>query len=169
MDLAVQRRQVDPELLGVRADVGERDLRGLLHHVAELAGELQARLAVVGSGFDVEHIATEAGDGKAGGHARHRGALGRFRGEPRTAKVANEIRLVDRQRLGIFRQLRRGLAQRLGEQPLELPHTRFAGVVCGDLAQCFVGHLDLLGRQRARSRCRGSRKSRAMATLSSSV
>ena len=30
---------VDPEPVGLRADGGERDLRRLLHHVAELAGE----------------------------------------------------------------------------------------------------------------------------------
>ena len=100
VDLAIQRRRVDAELLGVRADVGQRDLRGLLHHVAELTGQLQAGLTLVGPGLDVEHIAAEAGDGKAGRHAGHRRALGRLRGEPRTAEVADEIRLVDGQ-LGV--------------------------------------------------------------------
>ena len=49
---------------------------------------------------------------------------------------------------GVFGQLGRHLAQRLGQQPLELPHTRLAGVVGGDLAQRGVGHRDLVVGQR---------------------
>ena len=45
-------------------------------------------------------------------------------------------------------QLGGDLAHRLGQQPLELTHTGFAGVVRGDLAQCGVGDRDLLGGQR---------------------
>ena len=39
----LEEPRVDPELLGVGPHVGQRDLRRLLHHVAELAGELQVR------------------------------------------------------------------------------------------------------------------------------
>ena len=46
VDPAVQRLGVDAQLLGVRAHVGQRDLRRLLHHVAQLTGQLQTRLAL---------------------------------------------------------------------------------------------------------------------------
>ena len=48
----------------------------------------------------------------------------------------------------IFGQLRGRLAQRLGQQPLELPHTRFTGVVGRDLAQRVLGDRHLVGGQR---------------------
>ena len=66
----------DAELLGVGAHVGERRLRRLLHHVAELAGELQLARAVHARRLDEEDLAADAGPGEAGGDAGLLGALG---------------------------------------------------------------------------------------------
>ena len=147
MNLAVQRFRVDSEFDSVAADVGQRDLRRFLHHVTQLTGQLQARLTVDCPGLDVEHIAAQARHRQSGRHPRHRGTFGGFRREARTAKVANQIRLVDHDRFRVGIEFGGDLAQRLGQQPLVLPHTGFAGVVGGDLAQRRVGDRDLLGGQ----------------------
>ncbi len=135
----------------MRTHIGQRDLRGLLHHLTELPGQLQARLGPTGAGLDVEHVAAESGHRQAGGHAGHRGALARFRDEAGPPEVVDQFRLVDDDRPGVRAvpgdQPGRGLAQRLGQQPLELPHPGLAGVVRGDLAQRRVGHRHLVGRQ----------------------
>ena len=74
------RRVGDAELLGVRPDVGQRDLRRLLHHVAQLAGQRQARrLPSSAPRLDEQHVAAEAGDRQAGRDARHRRPLVRLR------------------------------------------------------------------------------------------
>ena len=74
----LDRRGLDAELLGVRAHVGQRDLRRLLHHVPELTGQRQASAVSVGRRrrgcLDEQHIAADSGHGEAGRHARHRGA-----------------------------------------------------------------------------------------------
>ena len=72
----VERVGLDLELLRVRADVGERDLRGLLHHVAELAGQRQPLVALHAGRLDEEDVAAGARDGEPGGDARDRRPLG---------------------------------------------------------------------------------------------
>jgi hypothetical protein len=42
VELTLEALLVDPEAVGLGANRGERDLRRLLHHVAELAGEREA-------------------------------------------------------------------------------------------------------------------------------
>ncbi len=55
-----------PSLVGVGADPGERRLRRLLHHVAELAGDGQVALPRVGGRLDEEHVAAGRGVGEPG-------------------------------------------------------------------------------------------------------
>ena len=98
VDAAVQRLRVDAQLLGMRAHVGQRDLRGLLHDVAQLTGQLQTRLAVGGPGLDVEHISAQPRHRKPVATPGTAVRSSRFRHEPRTAQVANEFRLIDGQR-----------------------------------------------------------------------
>src|SRR5215218_4619137 len=52
---------VSAVVIGVPAHVGERDARGLLHHVAELAGEHQVLLALHARRLDEEDVAADAG------------------------------------------------------------------------------------------------------------
>ncbi len=157
-----RRGRVDAQRLGVGADEGERDLRGLLHHLAELTGEGQPGRAVVGGGLDEEHVAAEPGDGQAGGHTRDRRPLGHLGGEARAADEALEVGLVDVDAgdLGVGGDLRRRLAQGLGEQPLHLPHARLAGVVGRELAQRGVGEGDLVGAERGCAPAGGAAGSR---------
>jgi len=72
----------DVQLVSVRPHVGERDLRRLLHHIAQLAGEQQPAatisVGVRGRGLDEEHVATRPGDGKSCRDAGHRGARRHF-------------------------------------------------------------------------------------------
>ena len=82
------------QLGAVGAQVGQRDLSRLLHHVAQLAGECDARAAGLRVGqrrLDEQDVAAGAGDREPGRHARHRGPLGRLRGVPRVPEVAVQV------------------------------------------------------------------------------
>ena len=138
---------IDAQLGGVGADVGERDLRRLLHHVTQLAGE--GELAVAGrvGGLDEEDVAAGAGHGEPGGHAGHGGALGNLVVELRLAEQLTHLRGVDVQR---WRQLAGGdagghLAGHLAELALEVAHARLAGVVGDHLEDGLVADAHLVG------------------------
>jgi hypothetical protein len=68
-------------------DVGQRDLRGLLHHVTELSREREAPLAFHRRRLDEQHVAAEARDRESGRNAGHGGALGSLEEELLTAEV----------------------------------------------------------------------------------
>ncbi len=132
----------EPELLGVAADVGERDPRRLLHHVAELAGEHEALLAGHRGRLDEEHVAAGAGDREARwrrpGPRCARPPPGRSAGarapreRPRARSAPAPLALL-RGDPG------RRLSQQLAELALETAHARLAGVLGDDLAQQLVG------------------------------
>src|SRR6266540_315880 len=140
---------VDAQLVSVRADVGEGDAGRLLHDVAELAGQGQARVAAHDAGLDEQHVAAGAGDRQAGGHARDGRALGRLEEEPLPAEVAADVRGVDHQRsLDLAsRQLGRDLAEQPAELALEVSDARLARVVANDRPQGVGGQLHLAGPQ----------------------
>ena len=91
-----------PSSLGVRAHVGERDPRRLLHDVAELAGQRRARRSpFIAVGLDEQDVAAGAGHGEAGRDAGHRGALGRLLEELLPAeRVAHGVEVDRDRRLG---------------------------------------------------------------------
>src|SRR5690606_5543001 len=97
VDVAVEHRGFDADLGQVRAHVGQRDLGGLLHDVAQLAGEGERALALGGVGLDVEDVAARPGDRETGRHAGNRGALHRVGQEARPAKVVLQFADVDGQ------------------------------------------------------------------------
>ena len=80
-----------PSSLGVRAHVGEGDLRRLLHDVAQLAGEGEPLGPVGHARLDEEDVAAGAGHGQAGDHAGHAGAVGRLEEEVRPAEPAPHV------------------------------------------------------------------------------
>ncbi len=142
MDRVVQLFRRDAQLTGVRPDVGEGDLRGLLHHVAELAGHGQPALVAGQQGrLDVEHVAAHPGHGQAGGDAGNSRTLRGLRGEPGTPDQVLQVGGLDRG--GQLTQ--RGFAERFCEQALHRPYARLSGVIGGDLAQGVLGdrHLSL--------------------------
>src|SRR5687767_7880212 len=51
----------NPVLVGVGARIRQRGLRGFLHHLAELPGELQLAFAANGRGLDEENVAADRG------------------------------------------------------------------------------------------------------------
>ena len=95
VEAAAHGVRVDAELGGVRAHVVEGDLRRLLHHVAELAGERQPGLGLGGRRerrrLDEQHVAAVAGDGQAGGHAGQLGALGDVVDDLRAAEPVGQV------------------------------------------------------------------------------
>ena len=143
----LERVLVDAELGGVRAHVGERDPRRLLHHVAELAGEHEPCRRPWRRRLDEEHVA--AGRRSPRGRSRRRGppcapptSWKNFwrPSASRTASVVDRDRRLDL----AGGDPRRGLAQQRAELALELAHARLARVL-GD---------DELERRRRRSRPR---------------
>jgi hypothetical protein len=113
-----------PARLGVRADVGQRDAGRLLHHVAELAGEgergLAGRCAPSAGNAVVSTNSTSppAGDGQAGGHAGHVGALGHGVVDLLPAQPVAHVAGVDHDRAG--RQARCHLRRHLADQLAQL-------------------------------------------------
>ncbi len=141
----------------VRAQEGQRDVRGLLHHIAQLAGELEAGragLRVGERGFHVQHVATRAGDREAGDHARYgRAPLGRvlrrLRGVVRAPDQRAQFVHAHRERQVALAQfaLGRDLPQQPPDGPLQVPYARLAGVLAGQLVQRLVRERDLAGLQ----------------------
>ena len=88
-----------PSCVGVRAHPGERGLRRLLHHVAELAGDRQPPLARIRRRLEEEHVAADGREREAGRDARIRRALAHLAFEPPRAEPRSHAPLVDPQRL----------------------------------------------------------------------
>ncbi len=149
--LQVRDRQF--QLRAVRAQEAERDLRGLLHDVAELTGEGQSGrpgLRVGQRGLDEEDVAARAGDGEAGGHARHGGTafrrvLGGLGDVVRPADETAQVGVGHRERQFAVAEfvLGRDLAQQPGDGTLQVPDTGLPGVLARQLAQRGLVESDL--------------------------
>ena len=75
---AVERPLVDPQLRRMTLDIGERDPGGLLHDVAQLAGEHQPAFAGHRRRFDEKYVPADSGYRETRRHTRHRGPRRRF-------------------------------------------------------------------------------------------
>ncbi len=132
-------------------------MRGLLHHVAQLAGQGQpgrAGLGVGERGLDVEDVAARARHGQAGGHARDGrpallGLLGRLGGVVRPADQRPQVVRADRDGQLALAQfaLRGDLPQDAGDRALQIPDARLAGILAREPAQRVLVHRDLVGLQ----------------------
>ncbi len=141
----------------VGAQEGQRDVCGLLHDVAELAGQLESGrpgLRIGERGLHVEHIAAGAGDREAGDHTGHGGAphgrvLRRLGGVVRPPDQRAQLLRTDRERQLLLPQfvLCGHLAQQPDDRALQIPYARLAGVLARQLAQCVVLQSDLAGLQ----------------------
>ena len=143
------------ELGAVGAQVGQRDLGRLLHHVAELAGQGESLGSVGNTGFDEEYVAAGAGDCEARRHTGHTGSVRRFEVKPRSAEPLAHVRRVNDNRRFAFTggKFRRQLAQESSDLALQVPHARLSRVVSRDgpqglivdddfvVAQCCAGQL----------------------------
>ena len=173
--LAREDRRVDAERLGVRADVGQRRLRALAHHVAEHAGEDQPLLAARHHRrLDEEDVAAGRRPGQAGGHAGAVGALGDLVEEARPAEVRRR-RLSAVTRTGAASRPRRcrraTLRAMVAISRSRFAHARLARVVAHDARGAPRRSIDQLARRsgRARRSCFGTRYCCAIWTFSSSV
>ena len=135
----VEEVGVDPELLGVAAHEGQGRARRLLHHVTELAGDLQAALATHLRGLDEQDVPADRRPREPSGDAGDRGPLGDFVEEPALAEVLVEVGRADPDRLvllvGLAARDEQGhVAGELAELAAELADAGLAGVVGHDLA-----------------------------------
>src|SRR6266542_6957906 len=80
--------RIQAELLRMRAHPRQRRLRGLLHHVTELAGDREPSLARVGGRLEEEDVAAHRGERESGRNPRIGRALAHFALEPPRAQPA---------------------------------------------------------------------------------
>ena len=160
-----------PEVVGVRAHEGQRDLGRLLHDVAQLAGDAETGLTVHRDGLDEEDVAARAGHGEARGHTGNARAVGRLEEEARAPEIGVHVGPVDGdRRFGLARRdPRRDLAQQPPELTLEVSHSGLACSRRRSRAARRRARPPRPGRGPLRSSWRASRCWRAMATFSSSV
>jgi hypothetical protein len=119
---------VEAELLRVRAHIGERDPRRLLHHVTKLAGQDEPVLALHLGRLDEQDVAARPGDRQTGGHSGNRCSLGRLLEEALSPEGIADCCLVDRDRRlpGARRDRRGDLPQQFAELALELANAGLA-------------------------------------------
>src|SRR5207247_7395884 len=111
------------------AHPGERRLRGLLHHLAELARDRELALARVGGCLDEEDVAADGREGEAGRDARVGRALTRVGREAARPEPRAHALLVGLDALRLpLGDLARGLAAEVGDPALEIADARLARV-----------------------------------------
>ena len=165
--LTLDHAGLDAEPFGVAPHVRERSARRLLHHVPELARDLDVALAGHARGLDEENGSAEWRPREAGGDTGDRGAFGDLALELRFAEMTNEIRLLDRYRRrgvdddvvglrfgpGVLRFVRvlarstsdveGGRAAKLLDLAIQLPDASLTGVVAHDRREGVVGDGEL--------------------------
>ncbi len=123
-----------PNSSACAADVAQRGLRRLLHHVAELAGQRQPSSSTHHGRLDREDLAADLGPGQPGGHADLvRGARvhsGRKRGTPRNSATWSGVTVLGPPAFA-GDDLARDLAADGGDLALEVAHAGLAGVALG--------------------------------------
>src|SRR6185312_6780298 len=140
IDVAIEVTR-QPEMMRARADVGERSLRRLLHHVAELAGRRHLALAVQHLYFGLEDRTTHLCPGKAGDET-DLVLLG-------VAELWNAEQVLERRRCHLLNMCRisddttRHLAANVAYLALEVANAALTRVVTNDLAQRIVVEGDL--------------------------
>ena len=153
------RLQAGLELGRVGADEGQRRLRGLAHHVAELAGDDQLPRARVVGRLDEQHVAAGRRPRQAGRDSRLAGAPPRLREHAPPPEHRARLRRRDghvalRLALG---ELERHLAADRAQLALQIPHAGLARVLGDHDVDHLVLDRDLVGFRPLRSIWRGTR------------
>src|SRR5215218_783387 len=130
---------------GVRAHVRERGLRGLLHDLAELAGDRELAGAGHRARLDEQHVAADGRPGQAGGDPGLARAALDVGGEARAAEQLAHLRACGRDLLleAALRNLARDLAADRADLALEPAHAGLARVQADDRLQPGLGERDL--------------------------
>src|SRR5829696_1888983 len=131
--------------LRVRAHVGQRRLRGLLHDVTELARDREPPRAGHRARLDEQHVAADRRPRQARGHA---GLGGAPLDVGREARPAEQLAHLGAGRghlalVGPLRDRSRDLAADRADLALESAHAGLAGVLLDDRLQAGVGERDL--------------------------
>ena len=140
MSFFSKRRGGDVEGGRARTGVGERGLRGLLHHLAELAGQDQTAAPGNSRGLDEEHVAAAHSGSEAGGDADLVGFSGQLPAEARRAEVVVEVAGIDGDRVDIAAGDASGdAAANAAQLAFEVANAGFAGVGADDLCDGALG------------------------------
>src|SRR5688572_1139120 len=142
--VVLEQLRVEPELGGVRPEVRARRARRLLHHLAELSGQLQPTASGQQRRLDEEELAARLRPSHAGRHAG-RQLLARLLGvEARRAEQLLQVAGVHANPLRLpFGDAQRGLAREAADGALQLPDARLARVARGDERERGVRYLEL--------------------------
>ncbi len=133
------------QLVATTTDVAECDLTRLGHHVAQLAGEGQALVAVHRRGLDDQDVTTRTGHGQAVHDTGSRLTIAFVVLEAGATQRVLEVVDIDGDRCRLTTgNTSRRLAQHLAELTLQVAHAGLAGVLLDDLRQGLVGHDDLV-------------------------
>ena len=136
----------NPQAVRVRLGIRQRRPGGLLHHVAELAGQDQLAFPPHDAGFDKHDVAAHGCVIHPGSDADlvlARLALGVDRG---AAEQVVHVRRGDGDTLHLTRRDSAGhLAGKFADPPLQLAHARLARIARDDRADGLVGDGQLLG------------------------
>ncbi len=147
MDMEILRGEdigIDAEGALARPDIAQGGLRGLLHHVAQLAGQGQLSFAFHCRGFDVEHVATGLRPSQPGRHANFVRFQFLFGNELLDTEVGMQIGRIDREpHTFAFRHFLRHLSHDVGDFALQVPDAGFPRIVRDDLAHCWFGNADM--------------------------
>src|SRR4051794_31651395 len=142
-------RDLGAEHAHVSPDPRQRRLRGLLHHLAELAGDRELALAGYRRRLDEQHLAADRGPGESGGDAGVLGAPALLGEVPPLAQELPRTLCRDR-RLALhlsLGDLPRHLAADAPDLALEVPYAGLARVLVDDRLDRRVGEGDLAARE----------------------
>ena len=131
------------ESVGLRADVRQRGLRRLLHHVSELAGQRQALLAGHARGFDEQDVPAVRRPGQPDRHARLLGPLGHFGEEFHRPQKIGQVRFGHRGLVGLpLGHRTRDFPAHRADFALQVAHPGLVRVAARDAQQRVVPKRD---------------------------
>ena len=135
---------VNAQLRGPAADKAEGCVGRLLHHVAQVAGELH--LAAAGDHVDLhlQQLTAHRGPGQAINYAHPLGECLPLRVEAGRSQIFLQVPLCNGNRLACsLHQLHGGLPAQGGHLALQHPHSRLPGVRGHHLPDGAIRHLQL--------------------------
>ena len=148
MDVVLELRQFDADLASVRLEVRQRRRRRLLHHIAQLTGQLQLTLAGCQRGLDEDDLAACRRPHQAGGDSGTVDAFGDIVEMAALAQRRPHAPDVDRLAdLLADRDVGHGTAHHRRDLALEIADACLARVLAHDEADRVVGHRHLVGSQ----------------------
>ena len=140
--------RVHLELISLGAHITHRRPGALLHHVAQLAGEIELALARHGAGLDEQYVSAKGGPGQTGGHAGHRGPELGVRGDALRPQDARYVLGADGHAFGLALGHPAGrIAAQGANLPFQVPQTRLTGVGLDQKLDGRILYLELLGVQ----------------------